>query len=134
MNLETRPLSDEELASRFLLQSSWIRENETVRPEAFVPPPNLELSVTCRFDLSEDRIWNIGRQVAIKSSRSLYGRADVKNASVKKQNLSLELDPTPENPNHANVKGWPKDKPSQKMIAIELAASSQYFSAPSSRS
>ena len=119
---------DEELLARFILQSSWIREDKTVRQDAFIPPPDLELSVTRHSDLTAIQMWNIGRHVADTSARMLYGRADIQAISIRNQKLVVEIDPTSKNPNHTIIKGWPNDKPSQKMIAINLAASSKFVS------
>jgi hypothetical protein len=54
------------------------------------------------------------------TGKNLYGRADI-NPSHIPQDLSLESTPTPENPQHVDITGWPKDKPSQKLLAIEIA-------------
>ncbi|MEX2120214.1 MAG: hypothetical protein WD847_11520 [Pirellulales bacterium] len=33
----------------------------------------------------------------------------------------------PKNPNHANIGGWPMDKPAQKIIALEIAATAVFL-------
>lgn len=125
MNLAEDPTvsSDEKLA-RFILQSNWFRADFSVTQNAFMPHPHrLDLSVTRHLQLHEADMWNIGRAVAQKTGRNLYGRADVNVSAVERQKLKVFPAPIPENSNHANITGWPSDKPSQKIIAQEIAAS-----------
>ena len=42
----------------------------------------------------------------------------------------LDIHPTPEPRNHANIIGWPKEKPAQKIIAQEIAAAATFISTP----
>ena len=60
----------------------------------------------------------------------MYGRADIN--VVDAMDLKFEGHPHPVigNPNHANVVGWPPDKPAQKIIAMELAAAAIFVSPP----
>ena len=115
---ELPPIVDDELLARFVLFSNWIRQDQTVRPDAFIPYPYPDLSVTRHRELSEFDLWQIGQPVADKSSRNLYGRADIHALTVKAQSLRIEPTPTPKN--HANIIDWPADKPGQKIIASEL--------------
>jgi hypothetical protein len=102
------------------------------------PPPGtpLELSVTRHVNFTEDDIWNIGRGIAIHASRTLYGRADVKTEHVKKQNLEVKPQPIKndpnlgDNPNHANIIGWPPEKHARKMIALEIANTARFIANP----
>jgi hypothetical protein len=110
--------SDEWLA-RFILYSRYIRENHTIRPEAFMPHPMRDLSVTRRLQLSNSELWDVGRDIAL----TLYGRADVRTFIFQKQKLRVVAAPEPNNPNHANVTGWPEEKSAQKSRAQEIAAS-----------
>jgi hypothetical protein len=50
------------------------------------------------------------------------GRADVQVSVFQRQELHVVAAPLPENPNHANVTGWPAEKPAQKIIAQQIAA------------
>ena len=123
-------VTDDESLARFVLFQRWIRSSDnTVKPDAFVPYPYSDLSVSRHLGLSESDIWQIGRTVASSRPATLYGRADIQALHVKRQ--SLRIVPTPEPRNHANVTGWPKDKPAQKIIAQELAAVAQYLPNPS---
>jgi hypothetical protein len=35
------PVGKDELVARFVLQRSHVRNDQTVKPDAFMPPPNL---------------------------------------------------------------------------------------------
>lgn len=122
-------LSEETLA-RFILQSSHIRRGDnTVRPEAFIPHPYEDLSVTPHLGLSQTDIWTVGEDVAHQTGKNLHGRADNQAGSYLDQALQVLPDPTPSNPNHANVVGWPPEKAMQKIIALEIAARSSFMPA-----
>lgn len=108
---------------RFLTQGRWIRENGTVRPEAFLPEPkSQELSVTRRRSLNEDRIWAIGRAVAHQFAATLHGRSDLLAGAFIAEKLTVLATPVANNPNHASVRGWPSEKGAQKSVAQAIAA------------
>lgn len=124
------PVTDDEVLARFILFRGWIRHSDgTVKPDAFIPYPYPDLSVTRHIGLTTEEIWQIGQAVADKRPATLYGRADIQAGYAKRQ--SLRIVPTPEPKNHANVTGWPKDKSAQKIIAQELAAGARYVPKPS---
>ncbi len=126
MKSEIRP--SENLA-RFVLFSGWIRHaDQTIKPDAFIPYPHSDLSVTRHQNLTEESLWKIGQAIAIARRTTLYGRADLRAATVRQQSLEIEPAPIEGNPNHANIFRWPADKPSQKIIAQQLAAASTYRS------
>jgi hypothetical protein len=112
--------TDEQLA-RFILHRSHLRQDWTVKPDAFIPYPWPNLSVTRHLHLSETELWNIARQVARQTEKTLHGRADVQTAAFERQKLLVVPAPVSENPNHANVSGWPLEKSAQKAIAQEIA-------------
>lgn len=116
------PVEANEWLARFILYKRYIRENRTVREDAFIPHPRPELSVTRHLQLSESQLWEIGRDVARHSSKTLHGRANVQVFIFQRQDLRIVAAPLPENPNHANVVGWPVEKPAQKIIALQIAA------------
>jgi len=119
------PVSEDEWMARFILFSHWIRKRDrSVRPDAFIPHPFPNLSVIRHRDLSEAELWQIGQQIADKRPATLYGRADLQAISVIRK--SLRIVPTAEPKNHANIIGWPADKPSQKTIAQEIAAEARF--------
>ena len=123
------PIADDEQLARFVLFSRHIcTSGQRVKPDAFIPHPYTDLSVTRHNGFSEKQLWNIGRKVSIERKRTLYGRADVSAAIVREQSLEIEPAPVQGNPNHASIFRWPADKPSQKIIAQQLAAASTYRS------
>jgi len=125
------PVASIEQLARFIVFSGWIRRSDqTVKQDAFIPPPDLELSVTRHKNLSEQELWRIGQSVADSRPAKLHGRADIRAVNVRQQALDVEPNPAPGNPNHANVIGWPVDKPAQKIIAQELAAKARFLPTP----
>ncbi|MCI0540739.1 MAG: hypothetical protein L0Z50_36535, partial [Verrucomicrobiales bacterium] len=110
----------------FVTSSGWVRSNQTVKPDAFIPYPYPDLSVTRHKDLSESEIWRIGQAIANARPAKLRGRADVTAMQVRQRKLEVEARPIPENPKHASITGWPPDKPSQKSFAQELAAVARF--------
>jgi hypothetical protein len=120
-------VANHEQVSRFLLFKRWFsRESKRVKAEAFIPHPYIELSVSCTESLSVDAIWSLGQAVVEQRSDSvrLYGRGDLKAATVRAQKLEITRDDNPKY--HANITDWPNEgKAVQRMIAIELAAESK---------
>ena len=120
---------DDELLARFILFSRWFRKDRTVCPDGLIPYPYPELSVTRHSGLTEPQLWRMGQDVADAiPNATLYGRADLRTADVRRQKLQVDAAPLPKNFNHANITGWPPDKPSQKSIAQELAAVAKFVS------
>jgi hypothetical protein len=130
--LDDNSIKDDELLARFILNKRWIRRTDsTPRPDAFIPPSDLNLSVTRHKGLSEKDIWRLGKNIADTVAQKrvnvkLEGRADLQVNDVHNHTLNVEAHPLPENANHAHITGWPLDKPKQKSIAQELAAIAQY--------
>ena len=119
-------INDDELLARFIVFRSWLRSDNTVKPDAFMPhPQTLDLSVFLHTGLSIDELWNCG-QTAIQNriNAKLCGRADILTIHVRVQKLEVTHDAPPKN--HAVIIGWPNEKPSQKMQAMELAAESNF--------
>jgi len=111
--------------SRYLMSSKWLGFQDgrvRVKYHAFMPHPMLiELSVFMTKGLPEKKIWKIGKRVARRSERTLYGRADVSVSKV--LNAGLRIDPDRWPSRHANIVGWPQKKSEQKLIAIKLSTS-----------
>lgn len=127
------PITSDEQLARFILFRKWIRTSEpvkTVKPDAFIPHPYPDLSVTRHKNLSEQELWRIGQGIADARPATFYGRADIRAAEVRRQSLNVEPRPIANNPNHATVIGWPADKPTQKIIAQELAAKANFVPKP----
>lgn len=118
--------ADEALA-RYVMHSSHVRRsNHTVKPDAFMPHPHRDLSVTRHLAATEDELWSLGEQVAAATAKTLYGRGDIRALVCLAQKLVVNAAPTESNPNHADVSGWPADKPAQKIIALEIAATAVF--------
>lgn len=125
------PVSNDELLTRFIVASSHIRPStNTVKPDAFVPHPRFELSLTRLRDASVEELWQEGERVAAIRSKPLYGRADVSVGAFQAEMLDVVAKPIPENPNHADAVQWPNEKAAQKMKAIEIAGKSTYIAKP----
>jgi hypothetical protein len=121
------PVAADEWLSRYILYSNHIRNsNNTIKPNAFMPHPHQDLSVTRHLDLEQEAIWSLGEDVARERGKQLYGRAVNQASTYIEQKLKVLPDPLFGNPNHANVTGWP-DKEAQKIIAMEIAAKSEYI-------
>jgi hypothetical protein len=132
MNEQAPPeaVSNSEMLARYVLYARWIRADLTPKPDAFIPHPYPDLSVTRHAGLTEPAIWDIGRWIAQTRSLPLAGRADVLAGDVVAQDLAVVADPQPDNGNHANVTGWPPEKAAQKMKALELAKAARFLPAP----
>jgi hypothetical protein len=118
---------DESLA-RYVLQSSHIRQsNGTLKPDAFIPHPYRDLSMTRHLLASEAELRAIGENIAAAIGKTFYGRGDIRTSVCLAQKLLAKADPVPGNPNHASVSDWPGDKPAQKIIAQEIAAMSIFI-------
>ena len=122
----------EELLARYILFSKHIRSsNETIKPDAFVPHPYHELSVTRHQHASEDEVWAIGMDVAETIQRRLHGRGDITAQACLDQGLEVVAAPLENNPNHANVTRWPSgDKARQRFIAMRIAESATLVRPP----
>lgn len=116
------PVESNEWLARFILRRTHLRQDRTVKQDAFIPHPYPDLSVTRHIQLSETQIWDIGQDVARQIRKPLLGRADVQVFIFQLQKLRVVAEPLSENPNHANVVRWPAEKPAQKIIAQQIAA------------
>jgi hypothetical protein len=124
-------VSSNEVVARFVVHARWIRSSSlSVKPEAFMPHPPTELSVTRERDLAEVDLWRVGESIAAKPSGTLYGRASLGVEIIRTYGLDAKPDPVSENMNHALVIGWPAEKSAQKSHAQLLAAASRYIARP----
>jgi hypothetical protein len=125
-NAQTVPVLPDENLARFVTTSSWLRADRTVKPDAFIPPKDLQFSVTRHLDLSEEQLWQIGRAVvsvvAEKRTASLHGRADLHARTV--SSFSLIVEPA------AHITGWPLEKSARKNMAQQLAAAAKFIQVP----
>lgn len=125
-------VDESERLSRFLFFSRWFaRETQRVKPNAFVPHPHIELSVSCTEGLDDSVVWQVGQETATsrKDKPTLHGRADLKAQAVRKQNLEVIRDDNPLY--HANICGWEGEKAAQISKAQQMAAESSLVLLPS---
>ncbi len=119
-----KAINSQEAIARFITSKRWYsREKNVVKPQAFMPPSDLRLSVFRIDNLSEPEIWKIGFKKVIdkmNQPRNLHGRADIQALNILENNLQIDPDNTP--PRHANIIGWSDLKEERKSIAQELAA------------
>lgn len=125
------PVDNDELLARFILFKSHIRRSDnTVRPEALIPAPRTQLSVTRHRGFTEEQIWGAGCEVArIRQTQvpgaKLHGRVDV--LAMDARSLDLLVDPDEPPANHANIGPWPADEAAQLNIAQKLLAKKNVF-------
>ena len=116
------------MLARFVLKREWVRKaDNTIKQDAFIPPKDLQLSVTRHAGISKEKLVEIGQLVASQTTLQYFGRADIETAVVLKNALQAVIFPLTDNPNHAHIIGWPLDKALQKTIALELAAVAVFF-------
>ena len=119
-----KEINGQEAIARYITSKRWYsREKNVVKPQAFMPPSDLRLSVFRIDNLSEPEIWKIGFKKVIDKMnrpRNLHRRADIQALNILKNNLQIDPDNTP--PRHASIIGWPELKEERKSIAQELAA------------
>ena len=128
--LSSANVFDEEWLARMVFAKRHFRpSNNTVKEGAFLPQPaEPELSMTRHLGLSEEEIWQSGKDIASVRIVTLYGRADLQALTFRGKSLQVRPDPPPMN--HAVVTGWPPEKSAQMIIAKELAASARFSRNP----
>lgn len=93
-----------ETLARYVFARSHFRPSDnTVKPDAFMPPADLEMSVTRHLNATEDELWNVGKAIGETSQRTLRGRADIGVADCIDQQLQVLSAPLEDNPNHAHI-------------------------------
>ena len=60
----SKPVTYDEQLARFILQRSHLRQDGSVKQDAFVPYPWPDLSVTRHLQLTDKELWGIGHDVA----------------------------------------------------------------------
>ena len=125
-----RPVADAEWLARYLLRREYVRSDGSLRPDPFMPYKQVELSVTRHLGLDERELWEAGQSVAAATATTLHGRADVQAVVFVKQRLPVVQRPLAGNLNHADVVGWPADKPAQKEIALLIAREATFVPKP----
>ena len=123
-------IAGDELHARYIFERRHIRGDGTVKPDSFVPYRHVELSVTRHIGLTEERIWEIGSDVARMRSKPLRGRAEAVTSVFTSAKLQVVAAPIEDNLNHANVVNWPADKESQKALAQQIVRSVEFVPPP----
>lgn len=125
-------VSISESLARYLFSRSHFRSsNNTVKADAFMPPPDREMSVTRHLCATETELWDVGKAVGLASGgRTLRGRADIGVSQCVQHKLQVVRAETQENPNHAHIIDWPTDEDSQLSIAQELASLAVFRKCP----
>ena len=125
------PVGEDELLARFILFKRHFRRiDNTVKPEALIPAPRIQLSVTRHLGLTPRQIWEAGcevarvRQLQVPGA-TLHGRADILASDAR--NLHLEVNPDEPPLNHANIEPLPAEEAAQLIIAQKLAARNSVF-------
>lgn len=120
--MQSDAVESAERLSRFVLDSGKISASK-VHYRVFLPSPSDGCTSVFRIEgLTEVEVWELGHaEVATPSARSLHGRADVTVQQV--VDSQLQVDPEPSSHvRHANIVGWPHEKPEQIRLAQLLAA------------
>lgn len=126
----------DEVVARFILAGQskkslrkLVRADETIKPLLFLPYDHIELSVNRHRDCTENEIWGFGEGVAGYRNLVLHGRSDIHVEDCKFDTLEvlakpIQNDPNgvPDNPNHADIVGFPAKKEDQLSLAGKLAA------------
>ena len=96
------PVESNEWLARFILNRIHLRQDRTVRQDAFIPHPWPDLSVTRHLQLTQTELWKIGQDVAREVGKTLHGRANVQAFAFQRQccglanrKVSSEAKPSP---------------------------------------
>ena len=136
--------NDEHLARMILTDKYVVKDTKTgkqkPKAEAFLPFSHVTLSVIRHREITEPELWEIGREVSSKREAGdkhgrkfpLVGRGDFLARNAREQKLDVKpVEGLGLPRNHADVIGWPSEKPAQMMRAIQLAACAIFVATPS---
>ena len=119
-------VADNELLARFILNSNETRDDGTVKPKLFLPYRRIELSVNRHREATSDETWQVGRDVATARSKQLYGLSNIRASSCRIETLDVAATPIlANNPNHADIVGYPPKKEDQMSLATKIAAATE---------
>ncbi|MEX0720117.1 MAG: hypothetical protein WD059_05580 [Balneolaceae bacterium] len=107
---------------RYLTSSGWFaRTKSRVKPNAFMPAPDSQLSVFNIENLEEKEIKRISEKYVLpkRPQINIHGYAKNLAKDFKKAKLSIIKAEPP--PKHINIGNWPESKDEQMIIAQELA-------------
>lgn len=116
------------LLTRYLpSKSRYSIDKMLVKPAAFLPPPDLQLSCFRVDDLEQATIWSLAdnNNVVTSSGRPVEARADFNMLAVdeiaRESQLPLRADLDDVPPRHVSIVGWPADKDAQMIGAQGLS-------------
>lgn len=130
---EGTPLAAAELLARAVLTKRWFnQQTRALRPDAFEPPRDGNLSVTRHLMADEPMLWARCRRVAEVQGKNFHGRADVSAAAViaSRAGMSAVAAAREHDPGHAHVIGWPEDDSARLSVQVALAAAATFVAAP----
>lgn len=122
--IQTRPIEDDETLSRYLQKKKFRPSDNTVKPNAFMPPKgdNRRVSVYRTDYMQSNEIT-----AAIDRLREVEAVAELRPESIRSLNANgYKLDVEPEESDykwHANIIGFPppEERKQVKMLAQKLA-------------
>ncbi len=134
-------VSQGETLTRFIRYNSHFSVvTNRVKPDAFLPhKKSIEVSVfrisglnDCK-ELSENEVWETGREYVQTEDRPIKARADLSAAIVYENNLEVVSDEPPQR--HANITPFPiekspTDRKARRAIATKLANASKLVVLP----
>jgi hypothetical protein len=121
--LNVPPVAANELLARFIVNSNEFRHDGSVRPKLFMPYSLVKLSVNRHRDATMEETWGVGEIVAKERQKKLYGLANIRASQCQIETLSVIAEPLlPDNPNHADIVGYPEQKEEQLALATKLAS------------
>lgn len=128
-----RPLDQvnpDEMTTHFIFARDHFNQaKNTVSAAAFMPPKDKRLSIYRIHCCEEEKIWWLGDWYVSRrrtDKKAVLARGDLQALEFERVQLEIRPERNP-HPRHANVLGWPADKPAQKMKAVELAHKARLF-------
>lgn len=120
----------DEVVARYVLDKKLIFAKEkTAKPRLFYPYKHIALSVNRHRDCSNQEIWGFGFGVADFRGKTLHSRCDITVSDCTFDSLSVISKPirnhpdgVPDNPNHADIVGYPDNREDQMSLAQKLAS------------
>jgi hypothetical protein len=115
--------------SRYIFTRNHLNPGQRFR--AFLPPPDLKLSVFETEQLAEAAVWQVAQDECKDRPQTLFGRADIISGKVYNVGLSVARAEPP--PKHRHIEGWPpfEQKQDQKALAMTLGNDATIVALPS---
>jgi hypothetical protein len=113
-------ITADELLSRFAFDSGYYRNNGSVKPKAFAPDVNDEVSVFRIDDLNPGQKWALGDAAGASRAKPACASIELVIAQVIERGLAVESAEPPER--HAVIVAWPDDLRIQMQQELANAA------------